>query len=147
MLLVKYLSIKKNKLFFIYADRIDFSLYKKMKNSGLLILENLIRLTRSSENKFKRGNFKGALDEKLKAKAILKSKSCDEKIIKKYRKELSRLYDSKFDLIFDHKLKIDEIKINEIVKMLELKSEEKLKNLDYRGAIKALRRAEKYISN
>ena len=46
-----------------------------------------------------------------------------------------------------HKLKIDEIKINEIVKMLERKSEEKLKNLDYRGAIKALRRAEKYISN
>ena len=31
--------------------------------------------------------------------------------------------------------------------MLERKSEEKLKNLDYRGAINALRRAEKYISN
>ena len=60
---------------------------------------------------------------------------------------LSNLYSSKFDLIFDHKLKIDEIKINEIVKMLKRKSEEKLKNLDYRGAIKALRRAEKYISN
>ena len=60
---------------------------------------------------------------------------------------LSDLYSSKFDLIFDHKLKIDGTKINEIVKMLERKSEEKLKNLDYRGAIKALRRAEKYISN
>ena len=68
-------------------------------------------------------------------------------MIQKYRKELSSLYASKFDLIFDHKLKIDEIKVNEIVKMLEIKSEEKLKNLDYRGAIKALRRAEKYISN
>ena len=67
--------------------------------------------------------------------------------IEKYREELFSLYSSRFDLIFDHKLKIDEIKINEIVKMLELKSEEKLKNLDYRGAIKALRRAEKYISN
>ena len=44
-------------------------------------------------------------------------------------------------------LKIDAKKINEIVKLLEHKSEEKLKNLDYRGAIKALRRAEKYISN
>jgi len=44
-------------------------------------------------------------------------------------------------------MKINEIKINEIVKMLERKSQEKLKNLDYRGAIKALRRAEKYISN
>ena len=56
-----------------------------MKDSGLLILENLIRLTRSSENKFKRGNFKGALEDKIKANAILKSKSCDEKMIQKYR--------------------------------------------------------------
>jgi flagellin-specific chaperone FliS len=119
---------------------------KEMEDSGQLIFENLIKLTRSSENKFKRGNFKGALDDKMKANAILKSKFCDKKMIQKYRKELSSLYSSKFDLIFDHKLKIDEIKINEIVKILERKSEEKLKNLDFRGAIKALRRAEKYIS-
>ena len=118
-----------------------------MEDSGQLIFENLIKLTRSSENKFKRGNFKGALEDKIKANAILKSKSCDKKMIQKYRKELTSLYSSKFDLIFDHKLKIDEIKINEIVKILERKSEEKLKSLDFRGAIKALRRAEKYISN
>ena len=118
-----------------------------MKDSNELILGNIIKLARSSEKKFKLGNFKGAIDDKMKANAILKSKSCNEKMIQKYRKELSILYSSKFDLIFDHKLKIDEIKINEIVKMLERKSQEKLKNLDYRGAIKALRRAEKYLSN
>ena len=118
-----------------------------MKDSNELILGNIIKLTRSSEKKFKLGNFKGAIDDKMKVNAILKSKSCDEKIIEKYREELSRLYSSKFDLIFDHKLKIDEIKRNEIVKMLEQKSKEKLKSLDYKGAIKALRRAEKYISN
>ena len=118
-----------------------------MEDSGELILGNIIKLTRSSEKKFKLGNFKGAIDDKMKANAILKSKSCDQKIIEKYREELSSLYSSKFDLIFDPKLRIDQIKINEIVKMLERKSEEKLKNLDYRGAIKALRRAEKYISN
>ena len=118
-----------------------------MEDSGLLILENLIKLTRSSEKKFKRGNFKGAVDDKMKANAILKSKSCDEKTIEKYKEELSRLYSSKFDLIFDHKLKIDETKRNEIVRMLEDKSKEKLKNFDYKGAIKALRRAEKYLSN
>ena len=118
-----------------------------MEDSGEFILGNIIKLTRSSEKKFKLGNFKGALDDKIKANEILKSQSCDEKIIEKYREELSSLYCSKFDLIFDHKLKINEIKINEIVKMLERKSQEKLKNLDYRGAIKALRRAEKYISN
>ena len=118
-----------------------------MKDFNELILGNIIKLTRSSEKKFKLGNFKGALDDKIKAKTILKSKCCNKKIIQKFREELSSLYSSKFDLIFDHKMKIDEIKINEIVKILERKSEEKLKNLDYRGAIKALRRAEKYISN
>ena len=118
-----------------------------MDDSDELILGNIIRLTRSSEKKFKLGNFKSALEDKMKVNAILKSKSCDEKIIEKYREELSSLYSSKFDLIFDHKLKIDQIKINKIVKMLERKSEEKLKNLDYKGALKALRRAEKYISN
>ena len=118
-----------------------------MKDSNETILGNIIKLTRSSEKKFKLGNFKGAIDDKMKADRILKSKSCDEKIIEKYREELSSLYSSKFDLIFDHKLKIDAIKRNEIVQMLERKSEEKLKNHDYRGAIKALRRAEKYLSN
>ena len=52
-----------------------------MKDSNELILGNIIKLTRSSENKFKRGNFKGALEDKIKANAILKSKSCDEKMI------------------------------------------------------------------
>ena len=118
-----------------------------MEDSSELLLENVIKLTRSSEMKFKRGNFKGAIYDKMKANAILKSKSCDKKIIEKFREELSILYSSKFDLIFDHKLKIDEIKRNKIVKMLENKSREKLKNLDYKGAIKALRRAEKYLSN
>ncbi len=118
-----------------------------MKDTNELILGNIIKLTRSSENKFQLGNFKGAIDDKIKANALLKSKSCDEKIIEKYIEELSRLYSSKFDLIFDHKLKIDRIKRNEIVKMLEQKSKEKLKNLDYKGAIKAFRRAEKYFFN
>ena len=111
-----------------------------------MVLENVLKLIRSSEEKFKLGNFKGALDDKLKANIILESQACNEQIIEKFREELSSLYSSKFDLILDYKLKIDEIKINEIVKILERKSEEKLKNLDFRGAIKALRRAEKYIS-
>ena len=118
-----------------------------MEESSRLLFKNLIKLTRSSEKKFKRGNFKGAIEDKIKANSILKSRFCDEKIFKKYREELSSLYSSKFDLIFDHKLKIDEIKINEIVKMLKNKSDEKFKNLDYEGAIKALRRAEKYLAN
>ena len=118
-----------------------------MEDSSELILENIMELTKSSEEKFKRGNFKGAMDEKMKANAILKSKYCDAKLLAKFREKLSSLYSSKFDLILDHKKKIDEIRINKIIKMLENKSKEKLKNHDYKGAIKALRRAEKYLLN
>jgi len=59
-----------------------------MDDSNKLILGNIIKLTRSSEKKFKLGIFKEAIDDKMKAYAILKSKSCDEKIIEKYREEL-----------------------------------------------------------
>ena len=118
-----------------------------MEDSGGLVLENLIKLTISSEKKFKQGNFKGAMNDKIKLNAILKSKSCDEKIIEKYREELSILYSSKFDLIFDHKQKINELKKDQLVKMLKNKSKEKFKNLDYKGSIKAFRRAEKYFSS
>jgi len=118
-----------------------------MENSDALILKNLSMLTKSSEKKFKQGNFKGALEDKMKANEILNSKVSDEKIIEKYKKDLSSLYSSKFDLIFDHKQKIDFTKRNKIVKILKEKSQEKLKILDYKGAIKALRRAEKYILN
>ena len=59
-----------------------------MEDSAELVLANIIKLTRSSEKKFKQGNFKGALEDKMKANKILKSKCCDEKIIEKYREEL-----------------------------------------------------------
>ena len=70
-----------------------------------------------------------------------------KKLLKNIEKNYLDCIPKKFDLIFDHKLKIDEIKRNQIVKMLEQKSKEKLKSLDYKGAIKAFRRAEKYFSN
>ena len=65
-----------------------------MRDSNELILGNIIKLTRSSEKKFKLGNFKGAIDDKIKANAILKSKSCDEKIIKKYTIFLQKISSS-----------------------------------------------------
>ena len=108
-------------------------------------LENLIRLTRSSEKKFKVGNFKGAIDDKREVKSILDSKFTDKKIIEIYRYELSKIYDSKFDLIFDHKLRINELKKNNIIKSLDQKSEEKYQSGDFKGAIKAARRSDKYL--
>ena len=62
-----------------------------------------------------------------------------------FEKELSNIYYSKFDL-FDHKLKLDETKINKIASSLEQKSNEKYAIGDYKSAIKALRRSEKYLS-
>jgi len=57
-----------------------------MRDSNEFILGNIIKLTRSSVKKFKLGNFKGAIDDKIKANAILKSKSCDEKLLKNIEK-------------------------------------------------------------
>ena len=65
-------------------------------------------------------------------------------MIEKYKEELSKLYTSKFDLIKDHKMKINEKKRMEIIDLLEKKSREKLLDCDYEGALKALRRSEKY---
>ena len=117
-----------------------------MSDSNKLIFQNLINLTRSSERKFKQGNFKGAIEDKREVRLILNSKPLDRKIMKKFKEELSNLYDSKFDLIFDHKLIINELKREEIVKFLEKKSDSKYKEGDYKGAIKALRRSEKYLA-
>ena len=117
-----------------------------MTNSDKLFIENIVNQTRSSERKFREGNFKGAIEDKREVRCLLNSKFCDKNIIKKFKEELSYLYASKFDLINDHKLRIDELKINKIVKSLEQKSEEKYNKGDFKGAIRALRRSEKYLA-
>ena len=118
----------------------------KMPNSDQLCVENILNQTRSSERKFKEGNFKGAIEDKREVRFLLNSKFCDKDIMKKFKEELSRLYASKFDLINDHKLRIDKSKINKIVNLLEKKSEEKYHKGDFKGAIRALRRSEKYLA-
>ena len=117
-----------------------------MLNSDKLCIENIVSQTRSSEKKFKEGNFKGAIEDKRKVRCLLNSKYCDDDILKKFKEELYYLYSSKFDLINDHKLRIDESKINNIIKLLEQKSDEKYNQGDFKGAIKALRRSEKYLA-
>ena len=117
-----------------------------MVNSDKSFIDNIIIHTRSSEKKFKEGNFKGAIEDKREVRSLLNSKSCDENIIKKFKEELSNLYASRFDLINDHKLRIDELKINKIVNSLEQKSDEKYREGDFKGAIRALRRSEKYFA-
>tara|TARA_B100000989_G_scaffold85838_1_gene61593 strand:- start:39 stop:395 length:357 start_codon:yes stop_codon:yes gene_type:complete len=118
-----------------------------MPNSDKLTIENILNKTRSSEKKFKEGNFIGAIEDKREVRSLLNSKFCNKDILKKFIKELSSLYSSKFDLINDHKLILDEFKIKKIVNLLEQKSDEKYRKGDFKGAIRALRRSEKYLAN
>ncbi len=118
----------------------------KMLNSNKLCIEDIINQVKSSEKKFREGDFKGAIEDKREVRLLLNSKFCDINIKKKFKEELSSIYKSKFDLINDHKLRIDELEINKIVKLLEQKSDEKYKRGDFKGAIKALRRSEKYLA-
>ena len=118
-----------------------------MQYSDKLSIENIVNQTRSSERKFKEGNFIGAIEDKREVRFLLNSKFCDKDIVRKFKKELSSLYSSKFDLINDHKLRLDESEIEKIVNLLEQKSDEKYRKGDFKGAIKALRRSEKYLAN
>ena len=77
----------------------------------------------------------------------MNSKFCDKHTIRTFKKELSSLYSSKFDLINDHKLRLDEYEIKKIVNLLEQKSDEKYRKGDFKGAVRALRRSEKYLAN
>ena len=115
-----------------------------MKNSQKLILQRLIKLINSSEIKYKDGDYKNALKDKKETIFILDSNTCDAYIYEKFNEELCRLYTSKFDLINDHKKLIDEKKRNEIICLLEKRSKEKYLKGDFKGAIKALRRSDKY---
>ena len=117
-----------------------------MTNSNQLCIENIVNQTRSSERKFREGDFKGAIEDKREVRCLLNSNLGDEDILKKFKEELFFIYESKFDLINDHKLRIDESKINKIVKMLEEKSDEKYNKGDFKGAVRALRRSEKYLA-
>ncbi len=115
-----------------------------MENSIKKLEDKIIELTRSSDRKYKKGDFQGSLEDKLKVRTLLESNSCDKNIKDILKKELIRLYNSKFDLIYDHKKRIDDQKRFKIINSLENKSKEKYSKGDFKGAIKALRRSEKY---
>ena len=115
-----------------------------MANSKKKLEEKIIGLTISSDQKYKEGDFKGSLEDKLEVKLLLKSNLCDKNIKDILKKELTRLYNSKFDLIYDHKKRIDDQKRYKIINSLEKKSKIKYRTGDFKGAIKALRRSEKY---
>jgi len=115
-----------------------------MEKSKKTLEDKIIGLTRSSDQKYKEGDFKGSFEDKLEVRSLLESNLCDKNIKNILKKELKSLYSSKFDLINDHKKIIDDQKRYKIIKYLENKSKEKHIMGDFKAAIRALRRSEKY---
>ena len=120
-----------------------------------------------SNSRFKNGDYKGAINDKRQAKKIrlleieqssgLNSNKIDYKSIllgnfikidleAKYNIliQASKIRKSKYDLISDYKKVIGAKKKEEVITKLELISESKYEIGDYKGSIKAIRRAERY---
>ena len=120
-----------------------------------------------SNSKYKKGDYKGAIDDKRRAKKIrlFEIEKCNEfnNIKIDYKNILlgtfaeidleprynllirgSKIEKSKYDLIVDYKKVISNKRIQDVIKKLEFISESKYKIGDYKGSIKAIRRAEKY---
>ncbi len=120
-----------------------------------------------SNSRYKNGDYHGAINDKRKAKKIrllelhnsneLDNTKIDYKNIllgtfktidlePKYNALIkgSEIRKSKYDLIADYKKVISEKRKDEVISELEIISESKYEIGDYKGSIKAIRRAEKY---
>tara|TARA_Y100001968_G_scaffold288017_1_gene289936 strand:- start:469 stop:1110 length:642 start_codon:yes stop_codon:yes gene_type:complete len=127
-----------------------------------------ISLSARSNSRYKNGDYKGAIEDKRKAKKIRLleiDRFPEDNHIKidykniilgdfinidlepKYNAllKVSIIEKSRYDLISDYKKVITNKRKNEIIKKLEFSSESKYMLGDYKGSIKAIRRAEKYF--
>ena len=140
-----------------YEEKLDF-LTERSKD---------ISFNARSNSKYRIGDYKGAIEDKRKAKKIqliennklsgiegliidykklLLGHFYNKDCIPKYKllSEVSKVRKSKYDLIDDYKKVIDNQKIDMVIEKLEILSDKKFKNGDYKGSIKSLIRAEKY---
>ena len=120
-----------------------------------------------SNSRYKTGDYHGAIDDKRKARKtrlleIYKSNELENTKIDyknillgtftkmdlepKYNAliKVSKIRKSKYDLIADYKKMISEERKKEVINKLEIISDSKYEIGDYKGSIKAIRRAEKY---
>lgn len=120
-----------------------------------------------SNSRYKNGDYQGAIEDKRKArkitlleidktnqldntkinyKNILLGKFIHMDLEPKYNAliKCSKIKKSKYDLISDYKKVISLKRKEEVINKLEVISEYKYKIGDYKGSIKAIRRAEKY---
>ena len=141
----------------IYEDKADFFIERSKD----------ISYNARSNSKYSIGFYKGAIDDKRKAKKIrlveynsllgLDRSMIDYKKILlgsvcsnyckpeyKFLSDISTVRKSKYDLIDDYKKVLDNQKKDKVINKLEVLSDEKYKVGDYKGSINALRRADKY---
>ena len=120
-----------------------------------------------SNSRYKNCDYQGAIEDKMKAKKIrfyeintsseftytkidykniLLGTFVEIDLEPKYSVLIksSKLKRSKYDLIADYKKVISNKKIEQVIRKLEVLSESKYQLGDYKGSIKAIRRAEKY---
>ncbi len=120
-----------------------------------------------SNSRYKNGDYQGAIDDKRQANKIrlleidqslelnnnkidytniLLGTFVDIDLGPNYNTlvKSSKIRKSKYDLISDYKKVISDKRKEEVIRKLELLSESKYKIGDYKGSIKAIRRAEKY---
>ena len=148
-------------------DNFSDSIYYEAKLDILDGRSKDISFSGRSNSRYKKGDFQEAIEDKRKAKKItlveaettseLDSIRIDYKNILlgtfeeielesgyKTLIKVSKIKKSKYDLIADYKKVISIKRKEEVIRKLELLSEEKYKVGDYKGSIKAIRRAEKY---
>ena len=120
-----------------------------------------------SNSRYKNGDYKGAIEDKRQArnirlmeddkisnlnivmldfKNIIMGSFSIQNLETKYKIliEVSKTKKNNYDLIDDYLKVINKKRREDIIHELELKSEHKYKNGDYKGSIRAMRRSEKY---
>ena len=148
-------------------DDFSKSIYFESKIDFIKQRSKDISFSGRSNSRYKIGDFYGSIEDKRKAKEIRlfeinKSNEFDNtrtdyknillgtflkmNLEPKYDALIkgSKIRKSKYDLIADYKKVISKKRKEEVINKLEVISESKYKTGDYKGSIKAIRRAEKY---
>ena len=153
-----------------YISAIEYfskSIYIEAELENTYQISKDISFSGRSNSRYKNGDYHGAIEDKRKAKNI-RIKEVDKSKGLNYIKidyrnillgtfveidldpkyntliKVSQVKRSKYDLIADYKKVISNKRKGEVIKKLEFLSESKYKIGDYKGSIKAIRRAEKY---
>ena len=148
-------------------DDFSKSIYFEAKIDIMIQRSKDISFNGRSNSKYKYGDYKGAIEDKRQAKeirileidrfsefnnikldynSILLGSFTNIDLEPKYNVliECSKIRKSKYDLIADYKKVISKKRKEDVIRKLEFISEKKYKLGDYKGSIKAIRRAEKY---